>query len=223
MPGVNVTLTSPAMQVGKVTVVTESDGNYRFVNCRRARIGISFELSGFKTVVVNDLQLTIGFVARTDATIAIGGLEETVTVTRCEPGGGPDHHDHRVNLTRARRSTRCRWARVCSNCLLVTPASRPTRWMWATARWAFVASTTNYGFNANSKIQTTGSTFPTDEYRHLHVEYDARRSPDQNIGQRRRSFGAGCVDGGGDQIRSNQFHGTYQAEGGSGLNCKATT
>ena len=30
MPGVNVTLTSPEMQVGKVSAVTESDGNYRF-------------------------------------------------------------------------------------------------------------------------------------------------------------------------------------------------
>ena len=81
VPGVTITVTSPALQVPQTTAVSEADGNYRIGELPAGTYKVTFELPGFKTVVLNDFRLGIGFVARADATMAVGQLEETVTVT----------------------------------------------------------------------------------------------------------------------------------------------
>jgi hypothetical protein len=74
LPGVTVTITSPAMQLGRATNVTEPDGTYRFGDLPVGTYKITFELSGFKTFVRDAVQLPVGFVARIDATLAVGGI-----------------------------------------------------------------------------------------------------------------------------------------------------
>src|SRR4051812_13913847 len=81
LPGVTVTLASPALQVGRTTTNTAADGSYRLGDLPVGTYKVSFELSGFKTFVRDELRLPVGFVARVDATMAIGGLEETITVS----------------------------------------------------------------------------------------------------------------------------------------------
>jgi hypothetical protein len=51
LPGVTVTLASPALQVGRATSVTEPDGTYRFSDLPVGTYKVTFELQGFKTFV----------------------------------------------------------------------------------------------------------------------------------------------------------------------------
>jgi len=85
LPGVTVTLTSPALQVGQRVATTEADGAYRFEQLPGGAYEIRFELTGFTTFVRNDLLIAIGFTARVDATLSVGALQETVTVSGASP------------------------------------------------------------------------------------------------------------------------------------------
>jgi hypothetical protein len=88
MPGVTVTISSPSLQVGQIVVVSEADGSYRIGELPAGLYRIGFELAGFKPYVLSDFRLTIGFVARVDASMAVGGLEESITVTGASPDVG---------------------------------------------------------------------------------------------------------------------------------------
>jgi hypothetical protein len=100
LPGVTVTLTSPVLQVGQQTTNTAPDGTYRFGDLPVGTYKVTFELSGFKTFVRDELRLPVGFVARIDATLAIGGIEETITVSGQSPVVDQTTTTTSVNLTR---------------------------------------------------------------------------------------------------------------------------
>ena len=100
LPGVTVTLTSEALQVGRVTRVTEPDGTYRFGDLSVGTYRIAFELAGFKTFIRDEVRLLVGFVSRIDATLAIGGIEETVTVSGQSPVVDQTTTTTSVNITR---------------------------------------------------------------------------------------------------------------------------
>src|SRR5438093_9769625 len=71
LPGVTITITSTALQVGKQTKVTEQDGTYRFGDLPVGTYKVAFELQGFKTFIRDAVRLPVGFVARIDATLAV--------------------------------------------------------------------------------------------------------------------------------------------------------
>jgi hypothetical protein len=85
VPGVTVTLSSPALQVRQLTGVTQTDGTYRFTDLPAGTFRIAFDLPGFKPYVVDEFKLPIGFVARVDIQMSVGGLEESVVVTGASP------------------------------------------------------------------------------------------------------------------------------------------
>lgn len=85
LPGVTVTLTSPALQVGQLTAVTGPEGRYRFGEVRVGVYRLQFELQGFQTLVREQLELEVGFAARVDATLNVGNLAETVVVSGASP------------------------------------------------------------------------------------------------------------------------------------------
>src|SRR6266851_1219701 len=85
LPGVTATLTSASLQVPQLTTVTDAQGDYRFVDLPAGVYRLKFELGGFATVIREDLRLTVGFVARIDATMTVGGLQETLTVSGQSP------------------------------------------------------------------------------------------------------------------------------------------
>src|SRR6266850_1999251 len=85
LPGVTVTGTSPALQVPQVTASTDLEGRYRLTPLPIGTYNLTFELAGFKTVRREDIRLTAGFTARLDATLNVGNLEETVTVSGASP------------------------------------------------------------------------------------------------------------------------------------------
>jgi len=85
LPGVTVTITSPALQVGQVVQVSDTAGNYKFVDLPAGTYRLSAELPGFASLIREDLRLTVGFNARIDLTLKVGALEESVTVSGQSP------------------------------------------------------------------------------------------------------------------------------------------
>src|SRR3954447_12091451 len=85
LPGVAITVTSPALQVGQLVQVSDAAGQYRFVDLPAGTYRLKAELSGFSAAIREDLRLTVGFNARVDLTLKLGAVEEAVTVSGLSP------------------------------------------------------------------------------------------------------------------------------------------
>jgi hypothetical protein len=85
LPGVTATLSSPALQVRELVQVTDAEGEYRFVDLPAGTYLLKFELTGFGTVIREDLRLTIGFTARVDENMKVGTIEDAITVSGLSP------------------------------------------------------------------------------------------------------------------------------------------
>ena len=85
LPGVTVTVSSPALQVKQLTQVSDAEGRYRFIDLPRGTYAVRFELSGFQPFVRADLELSAGFNARVNASLKIGTMSETITVSGESP------------------------------------------------------------------------------------------------------------------------------------------
>jgi hypothetical protein len=79
MPGVTVTLTSPALLEPRVAVTSET-GTYEFPGLPIGTYAVKFELAGFGTLVRDALQLQSGFNAQVNGELQIAGLQEDVVV-----------------------------------------------------------------------------------------------------------------------------------------------
>ena len=80
LPGVTVTASSPAMIQDQV-VVTGGQGTYVFPALPTGVYSVSFSLGGFSTVVRENIQMTLNTTLTVNATLEVGGLEETITIT----------------------------------------------------------------------------------------------------------------------------------------------
>jgi Carboxypeptidase regulatory-like domain len=86
LQGVAISVTGPALQVPKISGVTDVEGNYTIIDLPApGNYRISFELSGFQTYVQSDVHLTVGFTGRVDASMKIGSVSEIVEVTGSNP------------------------------------------------------------------------------------------------------------------------------------------
>lgn len=85
LPGVTVTVSSAGLQVKQIVETTGEEGNYRFIDLPAGTYRVMFELPGFRSFVRDELRLTVGFVARVDAVMEVGGIEESVTVSGQSP------------------------------------------------------------------------------------------------------------------------------------------
>jgi len=84
MPGVTVTASSPVLLQPLVAVTSET-GTYRFPQVPIGTYSVTFELSGFRTVVRENIRIEIGFSAQINTEMAIGALTETLEVTATSP------------------------------------------------------------------------------------------------------------------------------------------
>jgi hypothetical protein len=84
LPGVTVTVTSPALQGARDTV-TDANGVYSLPGLPPGRYTVQFELDGMATVTRPETVVPLGGVASVDATMGIASLTETVTVTAEAP------------------------------------------------------------------------------------------------------------------------------------------
>jgi hypothetical protein len=85
LPGVAVTLASPQMQAGELVQVSDTSGNYKFVDLPPGTYRLKAELSGFSTFIREELRLTVGFTARIDLTLKVGTMAESITVSGQSP------------------------------------------------------------------------------------------------------------------------------------------
>jgi len=89
MPGVTVEVTSPALIEKIRTAVSDNGGQYRLTNLPVGTYTVTFTLSGFAPQKFEEVVLTSGFTAPVNATMTIGGLAESVTVTGVTSGRTP--------------------------------------------------------------------------------------------------------------------------------------
>lgn len=80
VPGVTVTLTSPALLAPQVAV-TSGTGVYRFPSIPIGTYAVKFELSGFTTVLRSGVSLAMGQNAQINATLDVSSQQEVIEVT----------------------------------------------------------------------------------------------------------------------------------------------
>jgi hypothetical protein len=85
MPGVSVSIQSPALIGGARTAVTNSTGSYQFSQLAPGTYTVTFQLSGFNTLVMEGIIVRVAFNSKVDARMKVAGVEETVTVTGESP------------------------------------------------------------------------------------------------------------------------------------------
>jgi len=85
LPGVTVTISSPALQTPQLETTTDENGRYRFAALPRGEYSVTFVLSGFQKVTRAGLNLDAGFIATFDSRLGLGQLEETITVSGASP------------------------------------------------------------------------------------------------------------------------------------------
>lgn len=85
LPGVIVTLRSPALQVPSMSAVTDERGEYRLTPLPIGIYTVEYELSGFQTLRLSEMRLSAGFSAKLDQSMKISALAETVTVSGQTP------------------------------------------------------------------------------------------------------------------------------------------
>ena len=85
LPGVMVEAASPVLIEKVRSVVTDATGQYRVVDLRPGTYSVTFALPGFKTVRRDGIELSGTFVATVSADLAVGALDETITVSGQSP------------------------------------------------------------------------------------------------------------------------------------------
>ena len=85
LPGVTVEVASPVLIGGSRVVVTDGSGRYNATQLESGTYSVSFTLAGFSVVLREGVELTADFTAPINAQLAVGSLEETVTVTGATP------------------------------------------------------------------------------------------------------------------------------------------
>src|SRR6185295_8316481 len=81
MPGVTVEVTSPSLIEKLRATTTDSSGQYRITNLPVGTYSVVFTLEGFSKQQQSEVVLTTGFTASVNATMSVGQLSETVSVS----------------------------------------------------------------------------------------------------------------------------------------------
>src|ERR1700681_181382 len=85
LPGVTVQAASPVLIEKTRSVVSDGSGNYRIENLRPGSYTVTFTLTGFSTVKRDDVLVSGSGVTSADATLRVGAVAETITVTAESP------------------------------------------------------------------------------------------------------------------------------------------
>ena len=85
LPGVTVEASSPALIEKSRSAVTDEAGQYRVVDLRPGTYRVTFTLPGFTTVIRDGIVLESNFVAPVNVDMAVGGVEQAITVTGESP------------------------------------------------------------------------------------------------------------------------------------------
>src|SRR5262245_43689255 len=81
LPGVTVEAASPVLIEKTRNVVTDGSGNYRIEDLRPGTYTVTFTLTGFTTVKLDDVLVSGSGVTTVEMTLRVGAVAETITVT----------------------------------------------------------------------------------------------------------------------------------------------
>src|SRR3954466_15532545 len=84
MPGVTVSVTSPAL-IGAQTTVSEANGRYLFPSLPSGTYKVTFDLAGFQKVTRENINIVTGQTIPADVQLQLSGVSESVTVTGASP------------------------------------------------------------------------------------------------------------------------------------------
>ena len=85
LPGVTVTVSSPALPGGPVTVTTGDQGEYRFTGLQPGVYELTVALTGFSTYVEKDLPISPGGTVERNVSLPVAAVAETITVSGQSP------------------------------------------------------------------------------------------------------------------------------------------
>src|SRR5205823_1297368 len=85
IPGVEVSITSPAMIGGARSAVTDETGSYRFTLLPAGTYRVTFGLSGFKTLNIDGVNVTPGATMTINGPMEVASTAEEGTVTSQAP------------------------------------------------------------------------------------------------------------------------------------------
>src|SRR5687768_618218 len=155
LPGVTATLSSPALQVPQLVQVTNAEGEYRFVDLPAGTYLLKFELTGFSTMIREDLRLTVGFTARVDENMKVGAMEESVTVSGQSPVVDMTSTSAAVAFTKEILDSVPR-GRDLQNVLAMAPGVTQETMDVGGSTLAQRQDTASYGVEAQPKLQYEG-------------------------------------------------------------------
>ena len=85
LPGVTIEATSPVLIEKVRTTISDGTGRYTVADLRPGTYRVTFTLPGFTTVIREDVVLTGSAVTTVDASMQVGALQETITVSGATP------------------------------------------------------------------------------------------------------------------------------------------
>ncbi|MBM3294582.1 MAG: TonB-dependent receptor, partial [Candidatus Aminicenantes bacterium] len=85
LPGVTVSISSPALILPKMEMVTTERGFYRFPALPPGLYKITYSLPNFKTLIRENVRVTIGETTTIDGLLEMSALSESITVTGQSP------------------------------------------------------------------------------------------------------------------------------------------
>jgi len=85
LPGVTVEAASPSLIEKVRSTVSDGEGRYNFVDLVPGTYAVTFTLPGFKTFVRDGVTINAGFTATVNGDMAVGGIEESITVSGAAP------------------------------------------------------------------------------------------------------------------------------------------
>jgi hypothetical protein len=85
LPGVTVTLSSPGIIGGDRTAVTDSRGVYEFATVVPGTYSVRADLTGFRSAIQQSVTVNADHTSRVDLSLAVGSVEETITVSGAQP------------------------------------------------------------------------------------------------------------------------------------------
>src|SRR2546428_3959866 len=85
LPGVTISITSPALIGGARTITTSETGNCQFTGLPPGAYEVKYELSGFSALRREDIRVQVAQTPRLDVGLRLGSLQETVTVSGESP------------------------------------------------------------------------------------------------------------------------------------------
>ena len=85
LPGVTVEAASPVLIEGSRVAVTDGSGRYTIIGVISGDYTITMTLPGFSTFVQEGINVPANFTQTVNGQLAVGGIEETVTVSGQSP------------------------------------------------------------------------------------------------------------------------------------------